>query len=172
MFRHILYLLISFSVISKSYAEDQEKVALRTIKKLGKTLKVELKRAISVSPERALSVCNVKAPIIQKDISNKELQVGRVSFKNRNPKNSPKDWMKSYMKDFHSGKITKPYIVVNLDDNKKGLLKPISTAPLCLNCHGKAISQNLANKIKELYPADKAVGYSAGEIRGFFWAEY
>ena len=47
-------------------------------------------------------------------------------------------------------------------------MKAIPTGGLCLQCHGTAIAPKLAEKLSELYPEDKATGYSEGEIRGAF----
>lgn len=149
-----------------------EKEALMTIKQLGTNLKKELKAAMKKSPSKALVVCNTVAMPITEQAAVKGIKVGRVSLKNRNPKNAPKNWMKPFIEKYHKGEIKKPYSVVTLKSGKKGIIKPIKTAPLCLKCHGNYISQATQNKIKELYPADKAVGYKVGQIRGFFWAEF
>ena len=39
-------------------------------------------------------------------------------------------------------------------------------------CHGKAIAEEVAQQIAELYPEDRAVGFRPGELRGVFWVEY
>jgi hypothetical protein len=46
----------------------------------------------------------------------------------------------------------------------------LATAPLCLVCHGDAAAQppELRARLHELYPADAATGYRAGELRGAF----
>lgn len=163
----ILMTLLLFSTIA--HANEQE--ALKTMKTLGMNLKKELKAAMKKSPVNAVEVCNTKANEITKAAAQNGIIVGRVSTKNRNPNNTPKEWMKPYIEKFHSGKINKPYVVVSLKD-KTGVLKPIKTEAVCLNCHGPRLIKPVANKIKELYPKDKATGYKIGEIRGFFWAEY
>jgi len=47
-------------------------------------------------------------------------------------------------------------------------MKALPTQGLCLNCHGgpDKIAGEVKAKLAELYPADKAVGYSEGQIRG------
>ena len=47
-------------------------------------------------------------------------------------------------------------------------MKAIPTDGLCLQCHGTAIPAEVADKLAELYPHDKAVGYREGDIRGAF----
>ncbi|MCP4915070.1 MAG: DUF3365 domain-containing protein [Oligoflexia bacterium] len=163
-------LILSLFVISSVYAS--EKQALGQIKKLGMSLKSELQKGMKKSPIDALKACNIQAPIIQEKVSTSNIKVGRVSLKNRNPNNTPKPWMKSYIQDFHQGKIKKGYVVVSLEGKRKGILKPIKTMPLCLKCHGSDIDPKLAQEIGKRYPSDKAKGYKLGQIRGFFWAEF
>ncbi|MCP3704745.1 MAG: DUF3365 domain-containing protein, partial [Alteromonas sp.] len=47
-------------------------------------------------------------------------------------------------------------------------MKAIPTAELCLNCHGSNINQDVAAKLKQLYPSDQATGFNRGDIRGAF----
>jgi predicted Zn-dependent protease len=48
-------------------------------------------------------------------------------------------------------------------------MKAIPTAEKpCLACHGKTLAPQVAARLKELYPDDRATGYAAGEIRGAF----
>jgi len=59
--------------------------------------------------------------------------------------------------------------IVN-EDGKRTLryMKALPTQALCLNCHGgpDKIAAEAKAKLTELYPNDKAVGYSEGQIRG------
>ena len=167
-------ILITLLILNTAiWADDRQQEALETIKKLGGSLKKELQAAMkSGGPIKALEVCNVKAMPLTREAMTKGISVGRASTKNRNPKNKPEEWMESYIEDFHAGKIKKPYVVVKLSSNTHGILKPIKTMPVCLNCHGKNVKSDVRQKINELYPKDKAIGYKVGEIRGFFWATY
>lgn len=168
------YALVLLLLISNAFAERATKEeALSSIKELAMGLKKELKAAIKAGgPMNALTTCNTKAMPVTEKIQKKNISVGRVSTKNRNPNNTPKEWMKSYIEQFHEGKIEKKFVEVKISDSKSGILMPIKTGGLCLTCHGEKISSKLGAKIKELYPEDKALGYKPGEIRGFFWAEY
>ena len=47
-------------------------------------------------------------------------------------------------------------------------LKAIPTGPLCLKCHGSDLAPDLAAKLAELYPEDKAHGFAVGDLRGAF----
>jgi hypothetical protein len=147
-------------------------MAIQKIQELGKTLKKELKKGLKKSPVEAVEVCHTKAPSIPKNLSNKKIEIGRVSLKNRNPDNYPQDWMLTTINEFHQNKIQNKYKIVSLDDGYKGLLMPIRTIPLCLKCHGTHISPKVKKVINSKYPKDKAYGYKVGDIRGFFWAKY
>lgn len=165
-------LVIILGLLAPKAQANSEQEALSKIKEFGTTLKRELKKGLSKSPLEAVKVCNLKAPEIATKVSSKEIKIGRVSLKYRNPQNKPQKWMKSYIQKFHKKEIKKAYIVASLPNGKKGLLKPVQTMPLCLTCHGEKIEPTLSKEIKRLYPQDKATGYKVGQIRGFFWAEF
>jgi hypothetical protein len=61
---------------------------------------------------------------------------------------------------------------VALPGERSGYVEPIGVQPLCLTCHGESLAPDLASRIEELYPADRAVGYRVGDLRGVFWAEF
>ena len=62
------------------------------------------------------------------------------------------------------------FAVIDDDQGRKTFryMKAISTAALCLNCHGETLSPEVAVKIKELYPNDQAHGFKDGDLRGAF----
>jgi hypothetical protein len=45
-------------------------------------------------------------------------------------------------------------------------MKALPTQELCLMCHGDCVGSDVATKIKDLYPDDKAVGYQVKQVRG------
>jgi hypothetical protein len=53
-----------------------------------------------------------------------------------------------------------------------GYVEPIGIKPLCLACHGEALAPDVAARIGELYPKDRATGFTEGDLRGVFWVEY
>lgn len=162
----IVSLLISLS------AQAGKNEALSQINLLAKNLKIELQKAMKKSPIKAVKTCNMKAIPLTQALETKDIKIGRTSFKTRNPKNVPQEWMKTYMLEFEKNKSKEPIADIKLSNGKKGLLKPIYINGVCLKCHGGNIEKNLAQKIKKLYPHDKATNYKMNELRGFFWAEY
>ncbi|PKO69719.1 MAG: hypothetical protein CVU20_11380 [Betaproteobacteria bacterium HGW-Betaproteobacteria-14] len=142
--------------------------------KLLNVLDEEIKKG---GPEGAIGVCRDKAPAMAKAASEKSgWAIRRVSLKNRNPKAVPDAWEEAVLKEFDKRAAAgeKPTglekgEVVTMDGKKVyRYMKALPTQDLCLNCHGTPdrISPAVQAKLKELYPADKAVGYHAAEIRG------
>ena len=145
-------------------------------------LKGELGKAIKAGgPIKAIEVCNKVAPSIAKAQSDKHgWEVGRTSLKLRNPNNAPDEWETMVLKKFEeraaAGESPQDmaYFEVVEHNGAKAFrfMKAIGMPPLdkapCLKCHGENIDPNLAAKLDELYPNDKARGYKPGMIRGAF----
>ena len=47
-------------------------------------------------------------------------------------------------------------------------MKAIPTDSVCLGCHGTDLSPDVSRILADLYPVDRATGYSEGDIRGAF----
>ena len=167
------------SVAATGDIEARTKASRVVVKEFFGDLKGQLVGALkSGGPVNALGVCNVQAPGIADTHSKaKGWSVGRTSLKLRNPANAPDAWETKVLNDFEARKtkgedVTKmEFAEVITADGKKEFryMKAIPTAPKpCLACHGGKIGAKVASKIDELYPDDKARGYSAGDIRGAF----
>jgi hypothetical protein len=126
-------------------------------------------------PLNALSICNTKALEIASKVSlDQELQVSRVSLKNRSPSNAANDWQIKVLNDFETRKAagedpTKLSYTEVVGDEFR-FMKAIPTGTVCLGCHGTDISPAVTAKLAELYPLDKATGYKEGDLRGAFVA--
>jgi len=104
------------------------------------------------------------------------LELSRVSLKNRNPANAPEEWQKEVLESFENQRAagedpaSLAWSGVAEVDGKQQFrfMKAIPTGTLCLQCHGKNISPEVKAKLAGLYPEDKAIDYSAGDIRGAF----
>jgi len=148
------------------------------VKQFFGSLKGELEQGMkNGGPVTAISVCNVKAPLIAEETGEKYgWQVARTSLKLRNPGNRPDAWELTVLKAFETRKAAGEDVtkmehseVVSMDGKKTfRYMKAIPTAELCLNCHGTDIKPEVASAIDELYPEDMATGYKAGDIRGAF----
>jgi hypothetical protein len=144
----------------------------------GKALKTELVAAMQAGgPLKAIEVCNTKAPGIAEMVSMEQgMNLSRVSMKNRNPHNAPNGWQIAVLADFEerveagedAGSLSWQETVGTGDTREYRFMKAIPTGTVCLACHGKAISPEVQAKLAELYPGDKATGFSEGDLRGAF----
>ena len=159
---------------SDALLEEARGVSSAIPPKLLSVLDEEIKKG---GPEGAIGVCREKAPAMAKAASEKSgWAIRRVSLKNRNPKAVPDAWEEAVLKEFDkraaAGEkptgLEKGEVVMDGDKKMYRYMKALPTQDLCLSCHGTPdrISPAVQTKLKELYPADKAVGYHAAEIRG------
>ena len=174
--------LLSPFAQSFTYAQEFDKeTAVQEVKAITKafagSLQSELQGAMkSGGPLNALNVCNVEAmPITAKSAENSNALISRVSLKNRNPANVPNDWQRAVLEDFdkraadgEDPATMASATVVQTDDGKHQMrfMKATPAGGVCLACHGQQIDTELQSKLDELYPEDKATGYSLGEVRG------
>ena len=138
-----------------------------------KNLKKELKAAIKKGGVvNAISVCSEKALKITENIPKKcdGIKIKRTTFKYRNPGNKPDKLEQEALNYFRKHKKDKYYIQkVNVNGKVYyNYYKKLKVAGICLKCHGdtKKMDRKLLEKLKTLYPEDKAVNYKAGDFRG------
>jgi hypothetical protein len=141
-------------------------------------LKSELSSAMQAGgPLQAIEVCNTRAPAIAKHISlQQDMQVSRVSERNRNPGNAPSEWQATVLREFQArlaaGEIAESLDWHGVSETDSGrefrFMKAIPTGEVCLKCHGENIDPAVKAKLDELYPNDKARGYKLGDLRGAF----
>ncbi len=140
-----------------------------------KALQARLGAAMSQGgPPAAIEVCATDAPRIAAEAGKAAgVKLGRTSDRLRSGANAPPEWTRASLQAAagKKGADVKP-LAVDLGTNL-GVLLPITVGLACLGCHGPAAS--LQPKVKEAlvarYPADRAVGYSEGDFRGFLWVE-
>ncbi len=125
----------------------------------------------------AVTVCQDTAPRMAKAASEQSgWQVRRVSLRNRNPKAVPDAWERETLEDFDrraaagEAPASLERATVQTVDGKplQRYMRALPTQGLCLSCHGPAdqLAPGVAERLKALYPDDRAVGYSLGQIRG------
>ncbi len=183
--KHALSLsLLSLALAGCATTPSPEKVAglnedaRKTAGGLIQTLGGELKTALTASgPGGAIGVCKEKAPQIAAEAMQKTgFQIKRVSPKNRNPKGVPDAWETQAQAELEKRLAAgeKPetldmHAVVDTPDGKVfRYAKALVTQPVCLLCHGNPDSMPAEVKaaLASQYPADKATGYTAGQVRG------
>ena len=140
-------------------------------------LKQELKKAIKEGGlVNAISFCNKRAMEITDSVSLAEkVYIRRLAKKYRNPANDMNKDESNIYKGFVINQIQRKWYPAVVSWDKKGrpvYYNTIVVDALCLKCHGtpgKEIPPEVAEKIAELYPDDKAVNFRAGDPRGM-WA--
>ncbi len=154
--------------------DDARKTAGGLIQTLGGELKAAMTEG---GPVGAIGVCKVKAPEIAAAAMQKTgMKIKRVSPKNRNPKGVPDEWetqaLAALEKRLAAGEkpetLDMHAVVPSANGSEFRYAKALVTQPLCLNCHGDPdkMSPDVKARLAAEYPGDKAVGYSAGMIRG------
>jgi hypothetical protein len=125
----------------------------------------------------AVTVCQDIAPKMAKAASEQTgWQIRRVSLRNRNPKAVPDAWEREGLEGFDrraaAGEAPAGLerSTVQTVDGKpvQRYMRALPTQGLCLGCHGpvEQLAPGVAERLKALYPDDRAVGYSLGQIRG------
>jgi len=156
------------------WVSEARKVATAVPPKLLAVLQEEIDRS---GPEGAVAVCQEKAPAMARAASEQTgWAIRRVSLRNRNPKAVPDAWERTALQDFDRRLAAQEPAAklelaeVTLEDGKpvQRYIRALPTVGLCLECHGTAerVSPAVAARLKALYPADLATGYTVGQVRG------
>lgn len=158
--------------------QDRVKSSRMVIQQFFGDLKGELGQAMKEGgPVHAIGVCNSVAPDIAAQQSEKTgWRVARTSLKVRNPGNAPDAWERRVLGEFETRKAagedikTMDHAEVVEQDGKQTFryMKVIPTAPVCLNCHGSALTSEVDAKLDAMYPQDAGRGFDVGDIRGAF----
>lgn len=166
----------TWSTVSAAELDAAQKAQLESASgarnALMKGLMGELMGSIQASgPSGAIDVCSDLAPRLAKEIGTEHgLTIGRTSTKLRNPSNAAPEWAASVIEEL--GPPEKEVTVAHTD-GRLGTLSPIFVMPACLACHGSAeeLGPGVGEALAKSYPDDHAMGYAAGDLRGWFWVE-
>jgi hypothetical protein len=131
----------------------------------------------TMEAEGALATVRVCSEVAQQrttDHARDGVYVRRISDRLRNPLNGPdaaeaRELERMRRLDEEGSLPTEIIRLVERgDDRTLHLLRPIRIQQPCLACHGAAesLDPEVRRIIAELYPADRATGYTAGEFRG------
>jgi hypothetical protein len=116
-----------------------------------------------------IEACRLKGPEIAASVSQQYgLKIGRTSHRLRNPNNTPPAWAQHQVAD----RVTEPTYLAG-PGGELGAMLPIRLRAECEMCHGPvgSISEGVQRAIATFYPNDQAVGFVAGDIRGWIWVE-
>lgn len=139
-------------------------------------LKRELRSALlgaleEGGPERAIEVCQLRAPEIARLTSTGDAVLGRTSHRVRNPDNAPEAWMSRFLEEYLANPDDDEPRAARLASGAIGFVEPIRMKGICMQCHGARIKPGVKARLQELYPEDEATGFKKGELRGMFWVK-
>jgi len=169
MLRNILLIAALASPICVGEAQPDGAALLAPFKA---QLQQALKRGLAKGPADAVAVCRLEAPAIAESLSRESVLMGRTSHRLRNPANAGPDWVDPIVNAYLENPSGRSPQTVALGEQRVGYVEPIVTKPLCLTCHGDNLAPDIANRLRELYPEDRATGFHTGDLRGVFWVEY
>jgi hypothetical protein len=179
--KRVLFVALTLT-LSPVFADNNFKPLVNDSKTVVKEFMGQLKGKLQAAmksggPTKAINVCKDSAPVIAQNLSDKYgWRVARTSLKTRNPANTADEWEKEVLQNFNmrkqNGEKVKP-MAYFAEVEEKGVkvfrfMKAIPTGDVCLKCHGDNIAPSIASKLKESYPADEAIGYKLGDVRGAF----
>lgn len=159
----------SASVEEFSKLEQGKEIAEKSFHALSRKL---MQAMGNDGPENAIVFCNVEAlPLTDSLAKHFGVTIKRSALKYRNAENKPDSSelaaLIQYSEEIAQGSQPKSYMIhVN---GKERFIAPIPTKTLCLVCHGVPgvnIPEAVAEKIKETYPDDMAIGFQEGDLRG------
>lgn len=166
-----LFVLVSACKRSEINESKYKLAGSQAVLPLKQGLKQALVAGLEDGPAEAISACRVEAPKLAERLNAGPIKIGRSSLKLRNPSNAPKPWMQPLLEAYQADPEDREPRAVVIDEKSVGYVEPIFLQPLCVTCHGAELAVDLQAKLNELYPADQATGYAAGDLRGIFWAE-
>ncbi|ACI99836.1 Tll0287-like domain-containing protein [Rhodospirillum centenum] len=163
-------------------AADPVQAALAESRAAAQALTRDLLTAVKSSlaadgPVGAIRTCNEVAPGIADALSQGGMTVGRTSLKVRNPDNAPDGWERAVLEDFAGRKAAGAdpatlehwEVLPGAEGGRsfrymKAIAIPAESP--CLTCHGTDLAPAVVAALDQLYPADQARGYRAGDLRG------
>lgn len=178
MIKHSLALLLAAAAThagaQDAWVAEARQVASSVPPKLLAVLTAEIERS---GPAGAITSCREEAPKLARAASQDSgWAVRRVSLRERNPKAVPDEWERAALEDFDRraaagekpATLERAEVVQQQGKSVMRYMRALPVIELCTGCHGTAdrISPAVKERLAELYPQDKATGYSVGQIRG------
>ena len=165
----LVFLVAAVVVEAQEPAEGRGPELLAPFKQ---ELQQALREGLAQGPADAIAVCSVQAPEIAASLSRDGVAMGRTSHRLRNPANASPEWVSPIVDAYASSASDREPRIVEISETQLGYVEPIVLQPLCLTCHGETLAPDIASRIAELYPEDRATGFEVGDFRGVFWVEY
>lgn len=131
-----------------------------------------LQKGLRDGPTEAIEACKIRGPELASELSRAGVVMGRSSHRLRNPANAPPAWVRPVLQSYLDKDTPPQPIEIPLDGGRHGYIEPILMQAPCLMCHGSALAPEIAERIADLYPGDRAAGFDLGDLRGVFWVSY
>lgn len=170
----ILFALLTQGVWANNFTEEAPRLADSLKKNLMGNLQRELKDNGII---KAIDFCHSEVKGLGAKTSKEfkdKYAFGRTSHKIRNPKNTPEKSVLTYIEKFKNkkqGEEGTASFTYKIAEGKQVYLEPLWVAPMCLQCHGENVAENVKKEIFKRYPQDMAQGFKVGEFRGFIWVK-
>lgn|SRR5690606_10608685 len=135
------------------------------------TLRKSLQGAIAQGNfEGAIAFCREQANPVTTTYAD-SFKIRRTALRVRNPDNRPDSLELAVLIGMGNEMqaARQPGVKVVRTSNEVHFFKPIILQAMCLNCHGtpgQQIADRTLTRIRELYPADQAVNFKEGDLRG------
>ena len=166
-------LVATLSVCASAAVESEQE--LRAIEKAHSAVsevEADFRQALAEATKKgelkkALPGCRIKK------LRPEEMKVGRTSHRLRNTGNAPPEWTKPYLAKFSKAKRSEipKHVLTKIGNHRYGYIEPIFVEPICLNCHGRSVKQDVREAIQDAYPHDQALNFDLGDFRGILWLE-
>lgn len=164
-------------------APDAQARAQAAMKDFAERLRGRLREAMTRDgAPAAVDFCHLEAPRIAEQVMAEHgVRLGRVAVpgRNRNPGNVAEGWLQELAVSFQAavdtGGAPEAQVAVLREDVPPGIelrmARGIRVEAACLMCHGDNIAPEIAARLAEHYPGDRATGFREGDLRGLIWAE-
>ncbi len=168
------------SVADIALAKDKAQQAAKTF---SGALKSALMEKLEVGgTEGAITFCHDEAPLIAARVSEEfGVRLGRVPVadRQRSPANTAEAWqvdgLNNFQEQLAAGTPISELVALETQSLPEGvalrMMRGIPVEPMCLACHGSALSKETQAALNRLYPDDQAVGFHEGDLRGALWVE-
>ena len=171
--RHWMFIIVLAIAVGAVQAQEAELTrGAELLSPFKSDLQEALRLGLTKGPVEAIGACSLQAPEIAKALAQDGVSLGRSSHRLRNAANSPPEWVSPVLEAYVDDSADRAPRVVPLPDNRFGYVEPILIKPLCLTCHGEVLAPDVAERINELYPEDRATKFNDGDFRGVFWVEF
>ncbi len=170
--RRLLVVALLFAAGGAGAQDSEPTPGARLLAPFKQELQQALRSGLAQGPVEAIAACQLRAPEIADARSRDGVRMGRSSHRLRNPSNAAPAWVAPVLEAYASDASDRMPRTVTLPGNRSGYIEPIALGPVCLTCHGDALAPEVAARIEQLYPDDRAVGFEVGDLRGVFWVEF